>query len=168
MNPTVTKLMELAERIAGHKALRIYDLELFGSGRGKTLRIFIDRTGEEKVSLEDCSEFSKALSLMLDVEDLIDGAYNLEVSSPGIERDLKKPWHYEQSVGKLVALSLFRPLGQIIPEIEQQFASRKKLTGTITSYQDQQLGVEFEGKMLTVPLETVAKAHWVFDFGKKQ
>ncbi len=168
MNPTVTKLTELAERIAGHKGLKIYDLELFGAGRGKTLRIFIDRTGEEKVSLEDCSEFSKALSLVLDVEDLIDGAYNLEVSSPGIERDLKKPWHYQESVGKMVALSLFRPLGQIIPEIEQQYASRKKLTGTITSFQEQQLGFEFEGKMLTVPLETVAKAHWVFDFGKKQ
>lgn len=168
MNPTVTKLTELAERIAGHKGLKIYDLELFGAGRGKTLRIFIDRSGEEKVSLEDCSEFSKALSLVLDVEDLIDGAYNLEVSSPGIERDLKKPWHYQESVGKMVALSLFRPLGQIIPEIEQQYASRKKLTGTITSFQEQQLGFEFEGKMLTVPLETVAKAHWVFDFGKKQ
>jgi ribosome maturation factor RimP len=168
MNPTVTKLTELAERIAGHKGLKIYDLELFGSGRGKTLRIFIDRADPEKVSLEDCSEFSKALSLVLDVEDIIDGAYNLEVSSPGIERDLKKPWHYQESVGKLVALSLFRPLGQIVPQIEQQYASRKKLTGMITSFQDQQLGVEFEGKMLTVPLETVAKAHWVFDFGKKQ
>lgn len=168
MNPTVSKLTELAERIAGHKGLRIYDLELFGSGRGKTLRIFIDRMEPEKVSLEDCSEFSKALSLVLDVEDLIDGAYNLEVSSPGIERELKKPWHYEQSVGKSVALSLFRPLGQIIPTIEPQFASRKKLTATITSFEGEQLDVEFEGKNLKVPLETVAKAHWVFDFGKKQ
>ncbi len=168
MNPTVTKLTELAERIAGHKGLRIYDLELFGSGRGKTLRIFIDRTDTEKVSLEDCSEFSKALSLVLDVEDPIDGAYQLEVSSPGIERELKRPWHYEQSVGKSVAFSLFRPLGQIVPEIEQQFASRKKLTGVITSFGEQQLDIEFEGKMLKVPLETIAKAHWVFDFGKKQ
>lgn len=168
MNPTVLKLTELAERIAGHKGLRVYDLELFGSGRGKTLRIFIDRIGTEKVSLEDCSEFSKALSLVLDVEDPIDGAYNLEVSSPGIERELKKPWHYEQSVGRSVAFSLFQPLGQILPQIEQQYASRKKLTGTLTSFQDQKLDIEFEGKMLKVPLETVAKAHWVFDFGKKQ
>jgi ribosome maturation factor RimP len=117
MNSTVLKLTELAERIASHKGLKVYDLELFGSGRGKTLRIFIDRADvTEKVSLEDCSEFSKALSLILDVEDPIDGAYNLEVSSPGIERELKKPWHYEQSVGKSVAVSLFKPLGQILPQ----------------------------------------------------
>lgn len=168
MNSTILKLTELAERVAGHKGLKVYDLELFGSGRGKTLRIFIDRADSEKVSLDDCSEFSKALSLMLDVEDPIDGTYNLEVSSPGIERELKKPWHYEQSVGKSVAFSLYKPLGQILPEIEQHLASRKKLTGTVTGFQDQQLDIDFEGKMLKVPLDTVAKAHWVFDFGKKQ
>lgn len=168
MNPTVTKLTALAEQIAGHKGLRLYDLELFGSGRGKTLRIFIDRSDSEKVSLDDCSEFSKALSLVLDVEDPIDGTYNLEVSSPGIERDLKKPWHFEQSLGKLVAFSLYRPLGQIMPDIEPQYMSRKKLTGTLVKFEETQLTIEFEGKTLKVPLDTVAKAHWVFDFGKKQ
>jgi ribosome maturation factor RimP len=167
MSMTLQKIVELAEQVAQHKGLKVYDLVFFGSGRGKTLRIFIDRPGAG-VSLEDCSEFSKALSLLLDVEDPIDDAYNLEVSSPGIERELKKDWHYAESVGKTVAFNLNQPLSTIVPQIDKGLASRKKLTGVLKSLNDQNLEIEFEGKTLNVPLSNVSKAHWVFDFSKKQ
>ena len=168
MNTTFEKVVRLAEQVAEHKGLKVYDLDLFGSGRGKTLRIFIDRKDSEKVSLDDCSEFSKALSLLLDVEDPIEGHYNLEVSSPGVERELKKDWHYAESVGKTVAFNLNQPLSTIVPGVEQGLASRKKLTGVLKSMKDANLEIEFEGKTLNVPLGNVSKARWVYDFSKKQ
>lgn len=164
MSITLQKVIQLADQVAEHKGLRVYDLDLFGSGRGKTLRIFIDRMGPEGVSLNDCSEFSNALSLLLDVEDPIDGHYNLEVSSPGIERELKQDWHYEQSIGKMVSFNLNQPLATIVPEVELGLASRKKLTGVLKSMKDKNLEIEFEGRTLNVPMSTVSKARWVFDF----
>jgi len=165
MSGALQKVVQLAEQVAEHKGLVVYDLDLFGSGRGKTLRIFIDRKGTETaVSLNDCSEFSNALSLLLDVEDPIEGHYNLEVSSPGIERELKKDWHFEKSVGKIVSFNLNQPLSAVHPDIEVGLASRKKLTGTLKSMHDKNLEIEFEGRTLSVPLSTVSKAHWVFDF----
>jgi ribosome maturation factor RimP len=164
MSIALQKVVQLAEQVAEHKGLKVYDLDLFGAGRGKTLRVFIDRLGTEGVSLNDCSEFSNALSLLLDVEDPIDGHYNLEVSSPGIERELKKEWHYDQSIGKMVSFNLNQPLSAIHPEIEQGLASRKKLTGVLKAKQQQNLEIEFEGRTLNVPLSSVSKAHWVFDF----
>lgn len=168
MNSDLQKIVQLADQVAGQLGLRIYDLSLFGSGQGKTLRIFIDRTGpDEKITLDDCSNFSKGLSELLDTEDPIDGAYNLEVSSPGIERELKKEWHYSESVGKTVAFNLNQPLSRIVTDIEPAMASRKKLTGVLKSMQGEKLEIEFEGKTFNVPLSNVAKAHWVYDFGKK-
>lgn len=164
MSIALQKVIQLAEQVAEHKGLKLYDLDLFGAGRGKTLRIFIDRSGPEGVSLNDCSEFSNALSLLLDVEDPIDGHYNLEVSSPGLERDLKKDWHYEASVGKLVSFNLNQPLSTIVPEVEQGLASRRKLTGVLKSMVDKNLEIEFEGRTVSVPLSSVSKARWVFDF----
>lgn len=163
----VDKITALAEQVAEHKGLRIYDLELFGSGRGKTLRIFIDRKDKQGVSLDDCQEFSKGLSLILDVEDPIDGNYALEVSSPGIERELKKDWHYAESVGQKVAFNLNEPLISIQPDVDPQFATRKKITGVLKAMQGEKLEIEFEGVTLAVPRRNVAKAHWVFDYGKK-
>jgi len=167
MSAALQKVVQLADQVAEHKGLRVYDLQLFGSGRGKTLRIFIDRRDSDKISLDDCSEFSKALGLLLDVEDPIDGNYNLEVSSPGIERELKKDWHYKESVGKTVSFNLNQPLSKIMPAVQQRDASRKKLTGVIKSLENENLEIDFEGQTLNVPLSNVSKAHWVFDFGKK-
>lgn len=168
MKQNLDKLLELAEQVAGHKGLRVYDLELSGGGNGKILRVYIDKPGSNGVSLDDCSEFSNAYSLILDVEDAVEGHYNLEVSSPGIERDLKKTWHYAESVGETVSVSLREPLMKLHPNIEQQFASRKKITGLVKSLKEDVLEVEFEGRSITLPMQYVVKAHVVYDFSKKQ
>jgi ribosome maturation factor RimP len=146
------------------------DLELVGSGGGKILRIYIDRKDSSGVSLEDCSTFSNAFSELLDQEenDVIEGNFYLEVSSPGVERSLKKDWHYVESVGQTVFVNLNQPLEKFTPGLEGSWANRKKLTGLVKSVQNENLELETEGKQITVPLQYVMKAHVVFDFSKKQ
>ena len=161
------KIEALAEKVASHKGLRLYDLELVGSKDGRILRIYIDRSGPDGVSLNDCQEFSSALSLLLDVEDPIDGTYRLEVSSPGLERVLKKTWHFEESVGQQVLINIRKPLAELNGEVAGKHANRKKFKGTLTSLDGSDLSIEFEGQQITIPVDYVSKAKVVFDCGKK-
>jgi ribosome maturation factor RimP len=95
------KLLSLIGDISDREGLRLYDLEFSGS-RSRVVRVLIDRK-DGPVSVEDCANVSRALNLLLDIEDLIPGgAYDLEVSSPGLERKLTQRWHYEQAKGQRV------------------------------------------------------------------
>ncbi len=161
------KIIHLAESVASNNGVRLYDLELVGAGKGKTLRVYIDKDDPAGVSLDDCSNVSRGLSLLLDVEDPIDGTYNLEVSSPGLERTLKKKWHYDISVGKEISLSLNKHLGKIITTVPAPMASRKKLIGILKSANDQEIEVDIgDTAPIRLPMETVAKANWVFNLEK--
>jgi len=92
------KIAVLAESIAEQHGVRIYDVEIVGNARNPFVRVYLDK--EEGVSLDECAKFSRSLSALIDVEDPIPTAFVLEVSSPGLDRQLKKLKHYEQSVGK--------------------------------------------------------------------
>ena len=106
---TFEKLMDLAGEVAQRSALSIYDIEFVGSGGNRTLRIYLD--GDQGVSIEDCADFSRGFSLLLDANDLIPGGgYELEVSSPGLERRLRVPWHFEKAVGKKVQIKTEAPV----------------------------------------------------------
>ena len=72
-------------------------------------RIYIDKLGDY-IAIDDCEAVSRALSDRLDEQDFIEDAYTLEVSSPGLERHLKRDWHFEEAVGEKVDVKLFRPL----------------------------------------------------------
>jgi ribosome maturation factor RimP len=98
------KVREIAERVAQSSGLNLWDLELKGSGATRTLRIYIDRP--EGVTHEDCSAYSREVATIFDVEDAVPGAaYLLEISSPGLDRKLFKPEHFEQFTGSLVKFS---------------------------------------------------------------
>ncbi len=92
----------LADSVAAQYGVEIVDLELVGSIRRPTVRIFIDKTGG--VTLEDCERFSRAVSAALDVEDPIRSPYVLEVSSPGLDRPLKRLRDFQASIGKLARI----------------------------------------------------------------
>jgi ribosome maturation factor RimP len=113
MTEDFKKLMEHADQIARRENCFLYDLEMPGSGQGRTLRVFIDKDGEEGVSIDDCQKVSQGLNLLLDVEDLVPGgAYNLEVSSPGLERRLRQAWHFQKALGETIVIQLNRGLGE--------------------------------------------------------
>ena len=99
----------MAERVAASEGLVLVDLELKGSRVNQVLRVFIDK--REGVTHADCQLVSEQLSAMLDVEDLIPGHYVLEVSSPGLDRELRRPNEYTHFAGRRARLALRDPVG---------------------------------------------------------
>jgi ribosome maturation factor RimP len=112
------KLREIAERVAGSSGLEVADLEVLGSGKHRTLRVFIDRPGAapsanhpDGVTHEDCSAFSREYGTIIDVEDAVPGgSYVLEVSSPGLDRKLTKAADFERFRGHRVKLMTREPV----------------------------------------------------------
>src|SRR5207248_428226 len=101
------KVRAIAAPVAAGEGLELVDVELAGAGGRTTLRLYIDRKGG--VSLDDCTSVSRAVSAALDVEDPIDGAYDLEVSSPGLDPPLRTPEHLQKLAGDEVRGAL-KPL----------------------------------------------------------
>lgn len=104
---TVDTVWQLAEPVAVSLGLRLWDVRFVKEGATWILRIVIDR--DDGVTIEDCEAMSRAIDGPLDEADPIDQSYCLEVSSPGIERELTRPSHFEQMSGRPVLLRLIRP-----------------------------------------------------------
>ena len=105
---TVNTVWNIAEPIAKQLGLRLWDVRFEKEGANWYLRVFIDKDGG--VSIDDCVDMSHALDKPLDDADPIEQSYCLEVSSPGIERDLKRDSHFEECIGKKIKIKLIRPL----------------------------------------------------------
>src|SRR5688572_5835380 len=104
MDATVARIWELAAPLAETQGLEIIDIELRreGSRTGRVLRLYLDKEGGP--NMENLSQVSRELGALLDVHDVVEGAYTLEVSSPGINRPLKRPEHFKQFIGKKVRI----------------------------------------------------------------
>ncbi len=105
---TETKVLAIVEPILAEKALELADLEFVKEGPNWYLRIYIDKEGG--VTIEDCESVSRILEKKLDEKDPIEQAYILEVSSPGIDRPLKKPEHFQKYMGEIIDIKLYKPL----------------------------------------------------------
>src|ERR1700751_3514096 len=99
----VSKIEAIAERVARPEGIEIVEVELKGSGRNRFLRISIDKP--EGVTHADCELVSQQVGTILDVEDVVQGRYTLEVSSPGLERKLSKPQDFLRFQGKKAKIS---------------------------------------------------------------
>jgi ribosome maturation factor RimP len=95
------KITELVKEILDELSLRLYDMHF--NEVSKTLKIFIDKK-QDGVTVDDCKKVSTLISRKLDESDYVIAPYTLEVSSPGVERPLKRPEHYEWAFGKLVSI----------------------------------------------------------------
>jgi ribosome maturation factor RimP len=101
----VDQVRALAARVAAGYGLEIFDVQFRREAQGMVLRVLIDRPGsgataDESVSVEDCARVSRDLSAILDVEDVVPTAYTLEVSSPGLDRPLRRPDDYRRFAGR--------------------------------------------------------------------
>jgi ribosome maturation factor RimP len=103
-------ILEIAERVAASEGLALIDVELKGGHSNPLLRIYIDKP--QGVSHADCALVSEQVSAILDVEDPFPASYTLEVSSPGLDRALTKPNHYEHFSGRRARLVLREPVGE--------------------------------------------------------
>jgi ribosome maturation factor RimP len=105
----VEKVREIAGRVAADRGLEVFDIQFRREAPGMVLRIQIDRPGpaasaEDSVSVDDCAHVSRDLSAILDVEDVVPTAYTLEVSSPGLDRPLRRPDDYRRFAGRLAKI----------------------------------------------------------------
>jgi len=117
------KINSLAEEVGENLGYEVDDVEILGSGRRTIVRVTIDREGG--VGLDDCTAFSRDFAALMDVEDPIRERYTLEVSSPGLDRALNKPRHWQKSIGKLARVVLL-----------DTYDGRDVITGRIEAFED--------------------------------
>jgi len=149
---------KLADAIAARTGLEIVEVELKGAGRNQLLRITIDKLANaegEGVTHTDCETVSREVSEALDAEDPIVGPYSLEVTSPGVERKLKKWQDWERFKGKKVKVLLKEPAGDL-----------KHFDGAIArTAEDRSVTVELpDGAEVTFPFEQVDRANLKFEW----
>ena len=142
----------LLEPIVSELGYTIVDVEYVKEGADYYLRAYIDKEGG--IAIDDCEKVSRKLEEELDKEDFIPNAYILEVSSPGLGRQLKKEKHYLQSIGEKVDVRLYKSL----PD------KRKEFTGILKSYENEHFVFEVEGQDIELDLAQVSKINLHFDF----
>jgi ribosome maturation factor RimP len=157
---TLKKVERLIAPIVSDLQLDLYDLEF----RGGTLRVTIDRPAgiEEGLDLEAIALASRLIGRELDHDDPMGGHYTLEVTSPGLERSLRTPGHFQRSIGKTVALRL-----RDIVSAEGE-RSERRLQGVLISADDQAATIQLDDAALTertVPYDKIDRAKTVFVWG---
>lgn len=149
------RAQEVLEPIVAGEGLELLEVEFVREREGWILRLFIDKPGG-RVGLDECSQVSRAVDTVLDVEDIVPHEYNLEVSSPGVNRPLKKPVHYERVKGQKVKVKTFGPIGE---------PPRKNFTGTLTEVAADAISVDVEGAgSFRISFKDIAKANLEFEF----
>lgn len=164
----LSRVRKMADEVAEREGCTVYDIELVGAGKSRVLRLFIDKDAGQGVSIEDCSNVSRGLNLLLDVEDIIPGGeYLLEVSSPGVERVLRERRHFEKALGQSVFVKSFAPLFDFNPE-RADLAKVRQVSGNLAGVDENGVRVMVANGEVKIPFSTITKAHTLFDFGGQQ
>lgn len=159
------RIRSIVDRVARGHGLEIFDLQLRRESIGWVLRVVIDRPArsgavagasayEESVSIEDCQRVSHDLSAVLDVEDPLEHAYTLEVSSPGLDRPLRHADDYRRFTGRLAKIVLVEPID-----------GQKHLAGRLIGvHEDAVLLEQRAGKVHRIPLAGITRARLEVEF----
>lgn len=148
------KLLSLLEAPVGALGYEVVELEFHPQGRGGLLRVYIDR--EEGVTVDDCEIVSKQVSAVLDVEDPIPGHYTLEVSSPGMDRPLRKPKDFVRFAGEQARIDMELPI-----------EGRRRFAGTLKGCEADEVTIEVDGVLHKLPLGGIGKARLVPNFANE-
>ena len=138
------KVQTLVEPIIEDLGYSLYDVEYAKEGKDYFLRIFID--SKEGISLTDCEKVTNAINDILDKEDCIKEGYFLEVSSPGIERIIRKEKHLEQNIGNEVEIKLFRPIDK-----------QKTLSGILLKYDNESIYLNVNSEEKKIEKQNIAQ-----------
>ncbi len=148
---TAADIWTVVEPYLAAERLELDDLELLGRGPGQLLRVVVD--GQD-VNVDRLAEVSRGLSRLLDNETTLDDPYRLEVSSPGLERNLRLPSHYAKSIGREVVVKL------------QRKGQKETLRGILAEAGDDSFVVESDGERIVVEYPEVVTAKTVFRWEK--
>jgi len=147
----------LLEPVLERDGLELVDVEWLRAAGRWTLRVYMDKPGG--VTVDDCQAESRILETILDAEDLIEPAYDLEVSSPGLERPLRKKEDFVRFAGRPAHLKAYAPLADTAPGQPP----RKQFSGELRGFSDGAVEISIDGILHRVPLDRIAKAHLLFD-----
>ncbi len=146
MANSAERVYELIKDAVAAEGVELWDVRFLKEGASWYLRVFIDKP--EGISIDDCTNVSHAIDPIIDEADPIDVSYYLEVCSPGIERELTRRRHYEESVGKTVRLKLYKACD-----------GKKELTGTLENVGEESITLNAGTDALTVEFKNISKAN---------
>ena len=145
-----TKVENLLQNIIENIGYELYDVQYVKEGKDFYLRIVIDK--EDGIDLNDCEKVNDAINDILDEADYIKDQYFLEVSSPGLERTLRKEKHFQSQIGNEILVKLFRPLDK-----------KKEFIGILKNYSEDELILEQEDEEIKIEVKNIALARTVFE-----
>jgi ribosome maturation factor RimP len=139
------QLNELLGPLVSDLGYELWELEYAPRSGGALLRLYID--SPDGISLEDCERVSRAVSERLDSDDPIPGHYTLEVSSPGLDRVLRTPAHFERFAGERVRVEMTRPID-----------GRKRFSGQLLAATEREITLDVDGGRVNLPIGEIHKA----------
>lgn len=147
----INELVALIEPVVSGMGFSLWGVEYLPSGKFSTLRIFIDH--ENGIHVDNCAEVSRQVSAVLDVEDPISGNYNLEVSSPGMDRPLFTLEHYAAYQGEWVEIRL-----------RYAFEGRRNFKGVLVGVEDGDVVIKVDDEDFILPIESIDKGRIIPNF----
>lgn len=149
------KLTDMLRPAVEEVGKELLGIEYISAGNNSVLRLFIDH--ENGIDVDDCAEVSRQVGAILDVEDPINSEFNLEVSSPGLDRPLFDKSHYEAVIGEVIEAKLSIPLN-----------GRRKFKGVLVAIENDTLIVTVDSEDYDLVLGNIVKANLVFNHNKKK
>jgi ribosome maturation factor RimP len=153
MDATVRRVWQLAAPLAEREGMEIVEIEFRREGgrSGRVLRLYLDKEGGP--NMDDLGRMSRALGDVLDAEDAVDGAYTLEVSSPGINRPLTRPEHFSRFVGKRIRVRTREMIG-----------GRRSFLGILGKVVEDRIILIQDGTEFQIPFSTIEKSNYEHDW----
>ncbi len=153
MDTTIRRIWDVAAPLAANVGMEVLDIELRHEGGrgGRVLRVYLDKDGGPQI--DELSKVSHALSELLDTVDIVDGAYTLEVSSPGINRPLKKPEHFQRFVGKRVRV-----------RTRDMIQGRRSFLGPLIEVSQESISIDQDGTRFEIPFLMIERSNYEHDW----
>jgi ribosome maturation factor RimP len=153
MDTTIRRIWDMAAPLAASEGMEVLDIELRreGSRGGRVLRVYLDKEGGPKMA--ELSKVSHGLSELLDSLDIVDGAYTLEVSSPGINRPLKKPEHFYRFVGKRIRV-----------RTREMIQGRRSFLGPLVEVSQDSILINQDGTKFEIPFSMIERSNYEHDW----
>lgn len=148
-----SKVQELVGNIIQNIGYTIYDLQYVKEGKDYYLRIFIESISGTEITLEDCEKVSNDINEELDKADFIKEQYFLEVSSTGIEKNLRKKEHYVKQVGNEIEVKLYKAIN-----------NSKQLVGILKKVEDDYIILETDNKEVNINFKDISASKTVYNW----
>ncbi len=139
------RVYDLIEETVKNQGVKLWDVRFVKEGACWYLRVFIDK--EDGITIDDCTNVSHAIDPVLDQEDPIDKSYYLEVCSPGLERELVRPWHFKSVLGQKIKIKLYKAVDGV-----------KEFVGLLTECEED-IVIDIDGQKMQFAFKDISKAN---------